>query len=94
MKEHEVQGLIELRDTFSARLAKMEDYQALQKEFERQAQSLLRKAVQDAKIDPQSPQAISRLKVVSNGCGFCEVCITACTGCVFHVGGVGPTYWE
>lgn len=85
MKEHEVEGLIELKAEYENRLSQCKDYQMLREEFNKSVLTLVRDAIKakGTKVleRPLTPVS-SQLRVA--GCGFCEVCITACTDCVVY----------
>ncbi len=85
MKEYEVKGLMELKQGYEARLAKLPGHMELSKEFHDVALTVVRDAVSSAGLEID----IGRLRPVEGGadeCGFCTVCITACTACVAYLG--------
>lgn len=85
MKEREVPGLMELKIEYESKLVGMKDFQELKSEFEKASMSLIKEVMRSKGIKLESglaAQAPQGLRAA--GCGFCEVCITACTDCVAY----------
>jgi hypothetical protein len=86
LKEREIPGLMELKFEYESKLVGIKDFQELKSEFERGTMVLIKEAMLtkgiklDGGLSPgQGPQSLR-----ANSCGFCEVCITACTDCVSY----------
>ena len=84
MKESEVQGLLELKVEYESKLEEIKEYQDLRSEFQRKAMELLRSTVRARGIKPEGEMLAPGATLISQ-CGFCTVCVTACTGCIAHV---------
>ena len=82
VKEREIPGLIELKMEFESKLAGMKEYQELKSEFDRSAMGLIKEAIRSKGIRLESGRTPGSQPSLAVGCGFCEVCITACTDCV------------
>ncbi|MGD0953380.1 MAG: hypothetical protein ABR985_13475 [Methanotrichaceae archaeon] len=80
MKENEVNGLNELRNEYSKKLANLKDYQDIRNEFENKSMALIKEAARAKGIKPEVFQPLA-----VGGCGFCTTCISSCISCVFHV---------
>jgi len=85
LKERDVPGLLELKMEYESKLAGVKDFQELKSEFEKSTMVLIKQAMLtkginlEGRLSPgQGPQALR------GSCGFCEVCITACTDCVAY----------
>jgi hypothetical protein len=94
VREHEIKGLMDLRRDYQRQLSQLRGYQDLSNDFRSKALDLIRDGVNAAGLNPQdvpvlrpSPGGGGGGPVAGGeeGCGFCTVCITSCTGCVFHV---------
>ncbi len=85
MKENEVQGLVELKAEYENRLSQSKEYQALREDFNKSAMVLVRESIKSKGISVSDRPLLSSTPLLAaGGCGFCESCITACTGCVTH----------
>jgi len=81
MKENEVKGLTDLKGEYRNKLENLKGYTDLQKEFEEKSLQLLKNEMQSRGIS--MPDVSMAVKV--GGCGFCTICVSSCTACVFHV---------
>jgi len=84
LKEREIPGLLELKMEYESKLKGMKEFQELKSEFDRSTMSLVKEAMvsKGIKLDGRLPtHETGGLKA---SCGFCEVCITACTDCVAY----------
>jgi hypothetical protein len=85
VKERDVPGLIELKIEYESKLAGVKDLQELKSEFERATMGLIKEALRSKGIKLESGLATGQPQQgLLRGCGFCEVCITACTDCVAY----------
>lgn len=92
MKEYQVKGLMELKDEYAERLHGIEDYQALATEFQGRALALVKEAMESERLQlkeaPHLAVAMDRAGDVdlirAKSCGFCQACITDCSGCVCY----------
>jgi hypothetical protein len=89
MRECEIKGLMELKQGYEARLARLpanKEYTELSDEFHATALNMVREAVIARGISLDDVPYRGQLAVgQAADCGFCTVCVTACTTCVAYM---------
>jgi len=85
LKESEVPGLMELKIEYESKMVGIKEFQDLKSEFDRSTMVLIKQAMLAKGITLggglSTGLGSQRLR---GSCGFCEVCITACTDCVAY----------
>jgi hypothetical protein len=80
MREHEVPGLVELREKYNRKLEELGNYKELRSSLLNESLALIRKAVESQRLQV-SEEALPAGEM-RGSCGFCESCISDCVGCV------------
>ncbi len=85
MREHEIEGLADLKEQYKHKLVAIKPYQALRAQFLDESMELVKRAIGDKiKFTPEMLDAKFKPMLAAKGCGFCTSCITDCSSCVAY----------